>query len=182
MYFGAGYGNRTRLHGLGSRCITDIRTLRWEYPYYSKENVKNQSFFGTRNQKENHMMDQGVEQVKNLFGRVKTLPYGGGLWGDCKGYQVCVILNVVKNLRMEWVLSMDDSGKILRLRYATLRMTRFFGSPSVLAGVDQIVGTPLPGCPLVATKATFRYFAGGSRPSPTGVVFWKNAENYAFII
>ena len=24
---GAGYGNRTRLHGLGSRCITDIRTL-----------------------------------------------------------------------------------------------------------------------------------------------------------
>ena len=26
--FGAGYGNRTRLHGLGSRCITDIRTLR----------------------------------------------------------------------------------------------------------------------------------------------------------
>ena len=25
--FGAGYGNRTRLHGLGSRCITDIRTL-----------------------------------------------------------------------------------------------------------------------------------------------------------
>ena len=27
MFFGAGYGNRTRLHGLGSRCITDIRTL-----------------------------------------------------------------------------------------------------------------------------------------------------------
>ena len=27
-FFGAGYGNRTRLHGLGSRCITDIRTLR----------------------------------------------------------------------------------------------------------------------------------------------------------
>ena len=26
-FFGAGYGNRTRLHGLGSRCITDIRTL-----------------------------------------------------------------------------------------------------------------------------------------------------------
>ena len=26
--FGAGYGSRTRLHGLGSRCITDIRTLR----------------------------------------------------------------------------------------------------------------------------------------------------------
>ena len=69
------------------------------------------------------MMDQGVEQVKNLFGRVKTLPYGGGLWGDCKGYQVCVILNVVKNLRMEWVLSIDGSGKILRLCYATLRMT-----------------------------------------------------------
>ena len=28
LWFGAGYGNRTRLHGLGSRCITDIRTLR----------------------------------------------------------------------------------------------------------------------------------------------------------
>ena len=27
VFFGAGYGNRTRLHGLGSRCITDIRTL-----------------------------------------------------------------------------------------------------------------------------------------------------------
>ena len=27
-HFGAGYGSRTRLHGLGSRCITDIRTLR----------------------------------------------------------------------------------------------------------------------------------------------------------
>ena len=27
-FYGAGYGNRTRLHGLGSRCITDIRTLR----------------------------------------------------------------------------------------------------------------------------------------------------------
>ena len=26
-FSGAGYGNRTRLHGLGSRCITDIRTL-----------------------------------------------------------------------------------------------------------------------------------------------------------
>ena len=26
--FGAGYGSRTRLHGLGSRCITDIRILR----------------------------------------------------------------------------------------------------------------------------------------------------------
>ena len=25
--FGAGYGSRTRLHGLGSRCITDIRIL-----------------------------------------------------------------------------------------------------------------------------------------------------------
>ena len=30
VFFGAGYGNRTRLHGLGSRCITDIRTLRCE--------------------------------------------------------------------------------------------------------------------------------------------------------
>ena len=29
VLFGAGYGNRTRLHGLGSRCITDIRTLRY---------------------------------------------------------------------------------------------------------------------------------------------------------
>ena len=28
LFHGAGYGNRTRLHGLGSRCITDIRTLR----------------------------------------------------------------------------------------------------------------------------------------------------------
>ena len=28
FFYGAGYGNRTRLHGLGSRCITDIRTLR----------------------------------------------------------------------------------------------------------------------------------------------------------
>ena len=27
-FVGAGYGSRTRLHGLGSRCITDIRTLR----------------------------------------------------------------------------------------------------------------------------------------------------------
>ena len=27
FYFGAGYGSRTRLHGLGSRCITDIRIL-----------------------------------------------------------------------------------------------------------------------------------------------------------
>ena len=28
FFVGAGYGSRTRLHGLGSRCITDIRTLR----------------------------------------------------------------------------------------------------------------------------------------------------------
>ena len=28
FFFGAGYGSRTRLHGLGSRCITDIRILR----------------------------------------------------------------------------------------------------------------------------------------------------------
>ena len=27
LFSGAGYGSRTRLHGLGSRCITDIRTL-----------------------------------------------------------------------------------------------------------------------------------------------------------
>ncbi len=25
--YGAGYGNRTRLHGLGSRCTTDVLTL-----------------------------------------------------------------------------------------------------------------------------------------------------------
>ena len=30
FFRGAGYGSRTRLHGLGSRCITDIRTLRCE--------------------------------------------------------------------------------------------------------------------------------------------------------
>ena len=28
FFIGAGYGSRTRLHGLGSRCITDIRILR----------------------------------------------------------------------------------------------------------------------------------------------------------
>ena len=56
------------------------------------------------------------------------------LSADGKGYQVCVILNVVKNLRTKWVLSIGDSGKILRLRCAPLRMTRFFGSPSVSAG------------------------------------------------
>ena len=35
LFFGAGYGSRTRLHGLGSRCITDIRILRL-YGYYNK--------------------------------------------------------------------------------------------------------------------------------------------------
>ena len=53
---------------------------------------------------------------------------------DGKGYQVCVILNVVKNLRTKWVLGIGVSGKILRLRCAPLRMTRFFGSLSVSAG------------------------------------------------
>ena len=32
-----------------------------------------------------------------------------------KSHQVCVILNAVKNLRMEWVLSIDDCGKIFDL-------------------------------------------------------------------
>ena len=35
IIFGAGYGSRTRLHGLGSRCITDIRILRM-CGYYSR--------------------------------------------------------------------------------------------------------------------------------------------------
>ena len=54
-------------------------------------------------------------------------PTGVVLSVDCKGYQVCVILNVVKNLRREWVLGIGGRGKILRLRCAPLRMTRFFG-------------------------------------------------------
>ena len=29
FFFGAGYGSRTRLRGLGSRCTTDVRTLRF---------------------------------------------------------------------------------------------------------------------------------------------------------
>ena len=41
--FGAGYGSRTRLHGLGSRCITDIRILHGLY--YSKERRRIQAFF-----------------------------------------------------------------------------------------------------------------------------------------
>ena len=41
---GAGYGNRTRLHGLGSRCITDIRTLHREI-YYSRPRIKKQPPF-----------------------------------------------------------------------------------------------------------------------------------------
>ena len=36
LLFGAGYGNRTRLHGLGSRCITDIRTLHRGVLYHSQ--------------------------------------------------------------------------------------------------------------------------------------------------
>ena len=43
-FHGAGYGNRTRLHGLGSRCITDIRTLQL-YGYYSRDKMKIQPFF-----------------------------------------------------------------------------------------------------------------------------------------
>ena len=31
FFFGAGYGSRTRLNGLGSRCNTDIPTLRFTY-------------------------------------------------------------------------------------------------------------------------------------------------------
>ena len=44
LIFGAGYGSRTRLHGLGSRCITDIRTLRWWW-YYIRETIKIQPLF-----------------------------------------------------------------------------------------------------------------------------------------
>ena len=44
LLFGAGYGSRTRLHGLGSRCITDIRTLRM-CGYYSKAYTKIQPLF-----------------------------------------------------------------------------------------------------------------------------------------
>ena len=43
FFFGAGYGSRTRLHGLGSRCITDIRILHGLY--YSKRHGKIQVFF-----------------------------------------------------------------------------------------------------------------------------------------
>ena len=45
---GAGYGSRTRLHGLGSRCITDIRTLRLGRCHYSKPPVKKQGAFVDR--------------------------------------------------------------------------------------------------------------------------------------
>ena len=44
LFFGAGYGNRTRLHGLGSRCITDIRTLRWIYHIIAEQKVNINSF------------------------------------------------------------------------------------------------------------------------------------------
>ena len=36
VLFGAGYGNRTRLLGLGSRCTTDVLTLHRD-SYYSRE-------------------------------------------------------------------------------------------------------------------------------------------------
>ena len=36
LSFGAGYGNRTRLLGLGSRCTTDVLTLHRD-SYYSRE-------------------------------------------------------------------------------------------------------------------------------------------------
>ena len=36
FYYGAGYGSRTRLHGLGSRCITDIRILRYVRVLYQR--------------------------------------------------------------------------------------------------------------------------------------------------
>ena len=42
-FFGAGYGSRTRLHGLGSRCITDIRILR--DGHYSRGKREIQQFF-----------------------------------------------------------------------------------------------------------------------------------------
>ena len=41
--FGAGYGSRTRLHGLGSRCITDIRILHWSH--YTRDGTEIQPFF-----------------------------------------------------------------------------------------------------------------------------------------
>ena len=44
FFVGAGYGSRTRLHGLGSRCITDIRILRL-YKHYSKGRWKIQPLF-----------------------------------------------------------------------------------------------------------------------------------------
>ena len=34
LFFGAGYGSRTRLNGLGSRCNTDIPTLRTDGVYH----------------------------------------------------------------------------------------------------------------------------------------------------
>ena len=37
FYYGAGYGSRTRLHGLGRRCITDIRILRCVRTLYQRE-------------------------------------------------------------------------------------------------------------------------------------------------
>ena len=42
---GAGYGSRTRLHGLGSRCITDIRIL--HAGHYSRPGSQIQLFFVT---------------------------------------------------------------------------------------------------------------------------------------
>ena len=45
FFVGAGYGNRTRLHGLGSRCITDIRTLHFVCGYYSRGFQKKQGYF-----------------------------------------------------------------------------------------------------------------------------------------
>ena len=47
FYYGAGYGSRTRLHGLGSRCITDIRILRCVRTLYQR-GMKNSTPFCRR--------------------------------------------------------------------------------------------------------------------------------------
>ena len=46
LCFGAGYGNRTRLCGLGSDRSTDELTLHW--PYYNRPEQKNQCLFCRR--------------------------------------------------------------------------------------------------------------------------------------
>ena len=51
LLFGAGYGNRTRLHGLGSRCITDIRTLRFVFHIIADRVVNFNTFLSTESGK-----------------------------------------------------------------------------------------------------------------------------------